>query len=277
MSKRKKQEVDQGEITTAPSERLTAASLQEEVRRLRCRDKKTLARLQGFFKTGKGEYGEHDRFLGLTMPQLRGIVKAHRPSQTKSPSSPPMQSLPLPLPLSEVEALLESPYNEERCLALIFLVDFFQQLPGRQEEIFNFYCQHRHRVNNWNLVDISCYHIIGIYLMDKPRDLLLDWARSPSLWDRRIAIVSTWSFIRQDDLTTTWQIADMLLEDKEDLIHKAVGWMLREAGKRDKKALTTFLAERAHRMPRVMLRYALEKFPPTERKRYLKATEPLSL
>lgn len=239
---------------------VTCKELQAKVRKFQTKDR--VATLQRFFKTGKGEYGENDKFLGVYNPQLRGIVK-----ETE-----------VEVPLHELEKLLASPYNEERALSLMFLADYFKRAKGneqRQREIFDFYCSQTHRINNWNLVDISCYFIVGEHLFQKPRDLLLLWCKSESLWERRIAVVSTMAFIRQGDFSTTLELARQLLDDPEELIHKAVGWMLREIGKRDVDVLHKFLLEHAFRMPRVMLRYSIEKLKPSERTKYLNATESL--
>lgn len=240
----------------------TAQDLQDRVRSFRSKDKKRLAVLQGFFKTGKGQYGEGDQFLGVYNPDLRSIVRSTEDC----------------VPLSELEHLLQSSYNEERALALLFLCDYYKRAKGdgaRREEIFQFYLSQIARVNNWNLVDLSCYHIVGDHLMDKPRDLLLQFAKSDSLWERRIAVVSTFAFIKTGDFSTTLALASQLLEDKEDLMHKAVGWMLREVGKRNTETLHGFLRANAYKMPRVCLRYAVERLSDAQRKKYLKATEAL--
>ncbi len=209
-----------------------------------------------FFKTGPGEYGEGDRFLGLTVPDLRRLARSCTD-----------------LALQDLRALLRSPVHEERLLALLVLVARFRKGgPPQQKRIYDFYMRHRRGVNNWDLVDGSAPHIVGAYLADKDRSILYQFARSRDLWERRIAILATYHFIRHDDFGDTLQIAEQLLADKEDLIQKAVGWMLREVGKRDGKAQKTFLKQHYRHMPRTMLRYAIERFPAAERQRYLKGT-----
>lgn len=206
-----------------------------------------------FFKTGPGDYAAHDRFIGVTVPDLRKIAQ-----QLKD------------LSLHKLQNLMASCVNEERLLALIILVAKYKQSSSDQKEkYYRFYLNNLLHINNWNLVDASAHLIIGAYLFDKDRHFLEELAQSDNLWERRIAIVSTWYFIRQNDTAWTFKIALMLLNDKKDLIHKAVGWMLREAGKRNEKALMAFLADNASNMPRTMLRYAIEKFPLSTRKAYL--------
>jgi len=192
-----------------------------------------------FFKTGPGQYAQHEQFLGVRVPDLRRIAK-----QLKT------------LSLDEIETLLESPFNEKRFLALILLVDRYQK--GKQEEIYHFYLDHLDRVSNWNLVDASAHLIVGAHLIKRDKAVLLELARSHDLWRRRVAIVATWFFIRKKELDWTFKLAEMLLGDEEDLMHKAVGWMLREAGKKDEKRLRSFLKEHEPKMPRTMYRYAIE-------------------
>lgn len=204
-----------------------------------------------FFKTGKGDYSEHDQFLGVRVPDLRKIAKIF-----------------IELPLNELKQLLSSPYNEERLLALLIMVDKYHK-KSLKKEIFEFYLENLKYVNNWNLVDISAHLIIGSYLQDKPKDFLITLASSNILWERRIAIVATWWFIKQGDLKYTIKIAELLLNDKEDLIHKATGWMLRELGKKDSKLLQSFLTNHKKTIPRTMLRYAIEKFSTEKRKEFL--------
>lgn len=206
-----------------------------------------------FFKTGTGQYAEHDTFIGVTIPDLRKISKNF-----------------LDLTFAELTSLLNTQVNEKRFLALLILIHQYEQAtPQQQEQIYQFYINNRQHVNNWNLVDASAHLIVGAYLLDKNKDILIELSQSASLWDRRIAIVSTWYFIRKNDLAWTFKIALLLINDKQDLIHKAVGWMLREAGKRDHNALTDFLDQNIHMMPRTMLRYAIEKFQEKTRKMYL--------
>ena len=209
-----------------------------------------------FFKTGKGEYGEGDQFLGIRVPELRGYAKTYAHT-----------------PLEEVLRLLESPYHEERLLALLLLVQKFAKGDAKlKTAIFDAYLKHTRYINNWDLVDSSAYRIIGPYLEDKNRETLYDLAKSDSLWERRIAIMATLHFIRQKDFNDALELSRKLIDDKEDLIQKAVGWMLREIGNRDRGAEKKFLKEYYKRMPRTMLRYAIEKFPEKERQEYLKGT-----
>lgn len=206
-----------------------------------------------FFKTGEGEYAAHDQFLGVPVPQLRAIAKQHK-------------TLALPATLE----FLHSAINEERLFALILMVERYQTgNEAIREEVFKEYqCQIRY-INNWNLVDASAHLIVGAYLYDREKYYLATLAESTSLWERRIAIVATWYFIRQNDFEWTIKLAEILMHDKEDLLHKAVGWMLREMGKRDEQLLLMFLERHAHDMPRTMLRYALEKFPKAVRADYM--------
>lgn len=200
-----------------------------------------------FFKTGKGEYSEHDQFIGIRVPQLRKIAKDFKN-----------------LSLNELQILILSPFNEERLLALIILENQYNST--NEVEIYNFYIKNIVQVNNWNLVDQSAHNILGRYLFNRNKDLLISFANSKSLWERRIAMVATWYFIRNNHFDYTIKIAEMLLNDSHDLIHKASGWMLREMGKRDRLPLIDFLNKHSSKMPRTMLRYAIEKFPETERK-----------
>src|SRR5688572_1445680 len=210
--------------------------------------------LQRFFRTGPGEYAEGDVFIGVTVPAVRLLVKRFRDA-----------------PLEEVDALLQSAVHEARLLALLLMVQTFRSGDdGLRRRIYRLYLSRTRFINNWDLVDSSAPQIVGAWLAERTRTPLTALARSPSLWKRRIAIVATRHFIRPGDLETTFDIADMLLGDSHDLIHKAVGWMLREAGKRDGAAERRFLASRHQRMPRTMLRYAIEKFPEAERRAYLK-------
>jgi 3-methyladenine DNA glycosylase AlkD len=202
-----------------------------------------------FFKTSPGSYSAHDLFLGVSVPAIRRLAKDY-----------------FDLKQSELDKLLASPYNEERLFALIVLVDQYNQNP---ERIYEYYLSKKHCVNNWNLVDSSAHHIVGAHLFKSNKNVLLTLVQSENLWDRRIAIVSTWYFIRQNELVWTFKLAKKLLKDEEDLIHKAVGWMLREAGKRDEDQLKAFLNEHASQMPRTMLRYSIEKFSPNEKKKYM--------
>jgi 3-methyladenine DNA glycosylase AlkD len=208
--------------------------------------------LQRFFKTGKGEYGEGDIFLGITVPESRDIA-----IQFKD------------LPLEEVESLLKSKIHEERLIALLLLVHNYEKHHERRPEIFNFYLKNTKNINNWDLVDLSAPNIVGNYLLDKDKKILYKLANSNHLWEKRIAIISTFAFIRNNQFSDSLKISEILLADKHDLIHKAVGWMLRETGKRDVAVLEAFLKQHYKKMPRTMLRYAIEKFPESMRKRYL--------
>ncbi len=206
-----------------------------------------------YFKTGKGEYGEGDIFLGITVPEQRKVAHAHAS-----------------LSLLEVCKLLKSPIHECRFTALEIMVYQFEHGNDIQKEkIFTAYLKHTRWVNNWDLVDTSASYIVGKYLFNRSRDILYTLAQSKNIWERRIAIVSTGYFISHSDFADTVKISRMLLSDTHDLIHKAVGWMLREVGKKDKKLLTTFLIKHTHLMPRTTLRYAIERFTPVERKKFL--------
>lgn len=206
-----------------------------------------------FFKTGVGHYAEHDQFIGVSTPVLRKIAKEYAN-----------------LNLKDIQALIEAKINEERLLALIILATQYQQAePDVCEKLYQFYMQNIQHVNNWNLVDSSAHLIVGAHLYKNNKDSLISLAKSESLWERRIAIVATWYFIRQNDLAWTFKISKMLVNDKHDLIHKAVGWMLREAGKKDQAKLVAFLEKHTPKMPRTMLRYAIEKFPEEQRRLYL--------
>lgn len=210
-----------------------------------------------YFKTGEGQYGQHDRFIGVKMPEIRAIAKEHRE-----------------LDLEELHTLLQSAYNEERMLALVVLVDQYKRAsssPEERQRIFDFYLQHTRCVNNWNLVDGSCYFILGEHLIhnNKDRSLLYTLADSADMWERRIAIVSTMAFVRRGDLDDTFALAEKLLRDEHDLIHKAVGWLVKEAGKRDEARLTAFLDRHAADMPRTMLRCAVEKLSANQQKLYM--------
>jgi 3-methyladenine DNA glycosylase AlkD len=209
---------------------------------------------KSFFKTNEGEYSFHDIFLGIKVPDIRKAVKKFETT-----------------PLSEIERLLKSKYHEIRLFALLHMVTSFSKSEkDEKENIYKTYLNNIEYVNNWDLVDSSAHYIIGAYLHDRDRKPLYALAQSDSLWERRIAIVSTFYFIKQNQFDDTLKIAKILLNDKEDLIHKSVGWMLREVGKRDEVKERSFLNVYYKNMPRVMLRYAIEKFSQEERKLYLK-------
>ena len=213
--------------------------------------------LSRFFKTGPGQYGEGDKFLGIKVPVTREVV----------------QNCWRQTSLDDVEECISSDYHEIRLAALLTLVQLFSHAKkdvGKQKEYVDFYLSRTDRINNWDLVDLSCYPLLGEWLLDKDRSILYHLARNgKTIWEQRIGIVSTMTFIRHGQLDDTFAIADILLHHQHDLIHKAVGWLLREAGKKNKTALTDFLDPRYKTMPRTMLRYAIEKFPPEERESYL--------
>lgn len=204
-----------------------------------------------FFKTGSGEYGEGDQFLGIPVPGIRAVAKLDDSH-------------------SDISGLLHSKWHEERLLALFILVRRFERGDETtRRKIYGFYLSETRWINNWDLVDSSASQIVGAWLLHRPRRALGKLAASETLWERRIAVISTLAFIRSGDLDETFRLTKYLLRDSEDLIHKACGWMLREAGKRDVRALEQFLDEHAPAMPRTMLRYAIEKFPEKRRKQYL--------
>jgi 3-methyladenine DNA glycosylase AlkD len=206
-----------------------------------------------FFKTGPGEYGEGDVFIGVRVPVIRKVAKEFKT-----------------LALSHVEVVLHSEIHEERLLALVIMDSQFEKGDSQiRRQIYDLYLANTEHINNWDLVDLSAPQIVGGYLERRSRRPLYRLAKSSSLWERRIAILATFHFIRQDDLDDTMKIAEMLLQDKEDLIHKAVGWMLREVGKRDMAVLEGFLNEHCRVMPRTMLRYAIERLPDRKRRLYL--------
>lgn len=216
-------------------------------------DPEIAAHSQRFFKTGPGEYGEGDRFLGIRMPVLRRIAKQYSD-----------------LSLSDIEALLQSRNHEERLLALLILVLQYKRGDDSSRRlIFDFYARNTRFVNNWDLVDSSAHLIVGPYLADRSKRKLHQWAKSKNLWERRIAIMSTFAYIKEGDFDETLSLTEQLVGDDEDLIHKAVGWMLREIGNRDRRVEEAFLKKHYKEMPRTMLRYAIERFPEGNRKRYL--------
>lgn len=217
-------------------------------------DKKQAKILQGFFKTGIGEYGEGDVFLGIKVPVQRKVAKKFKD-----------------LSLTEIEKLLKSEIHDHRMVALFILVEQFNKNLNDRERIIKLYLKNAAKyVNNWDLVDLSAPKILGEYLLNRPRDILYKFAKSKNLWEKRIAIVSTWTFIRHSDFKDTMKISEILLHDEHDLIHKAVGWMLREVGKKDQSILEKFLTKYSKKMPRTMLRYSIEKFDEKKRKFYMK-------
>ncbi|MBO4605771.1 MAG: DNA alkylation repair protein [Bacteroidales bacterium] len=230
----------------------------------RLADPSQVAGLSRFFKTGPGQYGEGDKFLGIKVPGTRQAVKECWKELT----------------MADLEECIASEYHEVRLAALLALVEMFKHSKGpKREECVQFYLSHTDRINNWDLVDLSCYPLLGVWLLDKDRSLLYDLARNgKNIWEQRIGMVSTMTFVRAGQLDDTFAIADILLYHPHDLIQKAVGWLLREAGKRDQSALESYLkgvmpggdrAPRYRSMPRTALRYAIEKFPEPLRQRYL--------
>ncbi len=220
----------------------------------RYRDAKKAKVLRSFFKTGPGEYAEGDIFLGVTVPVLRDLAKQLKDIELRS-----------------AVKLLRSSIHEERLLALLILIiKYRSSSPNDKEKIYRIYLKNTKYINNWDLVDVTAKHIVGDFLRDKDRSVLYELARSASLWERRIAILSTFHFVENNQFDDTIRIAKLLLSDQHDLIHKAVGWMLREVGKRDLEAEEKFLKKNYKIMPRTMLRYAIEKFPESKRSLYLK-------
>jgi 3-methyladenine DNA glycosylase AlkD len=228
--------------------------LQAELRALA--SAKTAAGSQRYFKTGPGEYGAGDQFLGVTVPSMRALAKQHRDAT-----------------LAEIETLLHSEWHEERLLSLLLLMAFYQRGDDvQQEAAYQLYLANTATINNWDLVDVSAPHIIGRHLFTRPRDLLDQFGGSTVLWERRIAIIATFYFIRQQDYVDSLRLAARLLNDPHDLMHKAVGWMLREIGKRDLATEEQFLQQHYRQMPRTMLRYAIERFPEDRRQAYLRGS-----
>lgn len=211
------------------------------------------SRLQRFFKTGRGEYGEGDKFLGLIVPIQRAIAKKYNN-----------------LSISDIALLINSAYHEFRLIGLFILIYQFNKAnEEKRKQIFKLYISKIKYINNWDLIDLSAPHIVGAYLLRKNKKLLYNFAKAKNIWKRRIAILSTFAFIRNDDFADAIQIATILLYDTHDLIHKAAGWMLREIGKRNQKQEELFLKKHYRRMPRTMLRYAIERFPEKKRRAYL--------
>lgn len=207
-----------------------------------------------FFKTGKGEYGEGDVFYGLNTPEMKSLVQKYWDSICPQ----------------DIQVLLNSEVHEERMIGLLILVKKYEKNTVAQKLIFDFYLENTKNINNWDLVDVTAPNIVGSYLLDKDRKILHELAKSNNLWEKRIAIISTLSFIRKNDFQDTLIISKILLNDKHDLIHKAVGWMLREVGKRNQEIEENFLKKYYKTMPRTMLRYAIEKFDEEKRLEYLR-------
>lgn len=232
---------------------LTATAFGDELKNMASEEE--AQKLQRYFKTGQGQYGEGDQFLGVRMGNLFKLVKKFAD-----------------MPTAELEKLLESPIHEMRAGAISIMdkASRKKRLPDdRRQALFDLYVRRHDRINNWDLVDLGALHMIGMYLIDKRRDILYQWAASQNLWERRSAIVGTAYFIRQNDLDDTFKLAALLVADPHDLIHKAVGWMLRNAGDKDHKRLCEFLDLHAATMPRTMLRNAIEKFDISSRKHYM--------
>ena len=227
-------------------------------------DPSQVAGLSRFFKCGPGQYGEGDKFLGIKVPTTREVVKSTWKEVT----------------FEDLKECISSEYHELRLAALLTLIEIFshsKKKPEVQQSCIDFYLSHTTFINNWDLVDLSCYPLLRVWLLDKDRTILYDLARNgKTIWERRIGIVSTMTFVRAGQLDDTFAIADLFLNENEhlhDLLEKAVGWLLREAGKRDSERLANWLYPRASSMPRTMLRYAIEKFPETERQHFLKLSK----
>lgn len=221
--------------------------IQKELRRYAKKDKVKI--YQSFFKTGKGEYGEGDIFIGVTVPNTRLVARKFKDINT-----------------SQAKALLKSKIHEERLCAILILVEKFKD---NEKEVVDFYLNNIKYVNNWDLVDLSADKILGKYLLNKNRKIIYKLVKSEDLWEKRISILTTFAFIKNNEYKDTLKIAELLLNDKHDLIHKAVGWMLREVGKRNLTEEERFLRKHYKKMPRTMLRYAIEGFQEKKRKRYL--------
>ncbi len=231
---------------------MSAAAIRQKLRALA--DPQQAAHARRFFRTGPGEYGEGDRFLGIRVPELRHLARVWAR-----------------LPRRSTLSLLHSPWHEERLLALLILVGQYQRgSDAERKAIYRLYLDSTDHINNWDLVDVSAPHIVGVWLWQRPRKALERLAASDSLWERRIAVLATFHFIRQGDFADTLRLCARLLDDPHDLIHKACGWMLREVGKRDQAALEDFLRRYHGRMPRTMLRYAIERLPETHRQAWLR-------
>jgi len=231
---------------------MQSARLQSEFKKLA--DPVRAKNLARFFKTGSGEYGEHDQFYGITVPEIRRVASQFHQ-----------------LSLTDIAKLLQSPVHEVRFAALVILVWQFEHGDEAvRQSIYDFYLRHTDQINNWDLVDTSTPKIVGAYLFgQKDRSVLYRLVQSKSIWERRIAVLSTFYFIDHGQFDNSLKLAKLLLKDEHDLIHKAVGWMLREIGKRSESTLREFLDQHAVQMPRTMLRYAIEKFSPPERQKYL--------
>ncbi len=231
------------------------SNIQQDLKKLASSDKANT--LQRFFKTGPGQYGEGDKFIGVMVPDIRKVSQKYKDLSVK-----------------EVLGLLHSPFHEERLCALLILVEQYKKGDSKkQKQIFDLYLKNYKYINNWDLIDLTAPRIVGAYLADKPKDVLYELAHSKNLWQKRVAILSTFQFIYYGQSKETIKIAKILLHDKHDLIHKAVGWMLREVGKRcDEQILLDFLDKHYKTMPRTCLRYAIERLPKARRLAYLKGS-----
>jgi 3-methyladenine DNA glycosylase AlkD len=231
---------------------MAVSSVKKEL--LKNRDKEQAKHLSRFFKTGKGQYGEGDVFLGIKVPVQREVVKKFKD-----------------IDLREIQELLDDEIHECRLTGLLILVNRYKKSENKKE-IFDFYLKNAKRINNWDLVDLTAPNIVGDFLLDKKgeRKILYSLVKSKNLWERRISVLSTFTFLRNKDYDDILKIAEILLKDEQDLIHKAVGWMLRETGKRDKDVEISFLKKHYQKMPRTMLRYAIEKFNDNERAFFMK-------
>ena len=229
---------------------MRARDVRKELRRLSDPEKARV--MQRFFKTGQGEYGEGDIFLGVVVPKSRQIARSFKE-----------------LDIDEVKVLLYSSIHEERLVALLILIHKFNSTSNR-EKIVSFYTDNLKQINNWDLVDLSAPSILGAHLIDKDKDIIYKLSRSENVWERRIAIVATYYFIRKNKFNDTFRICQMLLHDNHDLVHKAAGWMLREVGKRNITLADAFLKKHYAAMPRTMLRYAIERFPEAKKRGYMK-------
>jgi 3-methyladenine DNA glycosylase AlkD len=228
------------------------SELEKEIRKLS--NKEIAEHSSRFFKTGKGEYGEGDKFLGVRVPKLRALAKKHIDTN-----------------LTELKKPLKSPYHEVRLCGFILLVNQYLKSKDSKlkETLYKTYIGHFKYLNNWDIVDVTCPKIIGPHLQDTARGELYEWAKSKNLWKRRVSIISTFHYIRNNDLEDAYKLSRIHLADQHDLMHKAVGWVLRECGKKDLSRLEKFIMTHYKKMPRIMLRYAIEKFPETKRKKIL--------
>jgi 3-methyladenine DNA glycosylase AlkD len=231
---------------------MKAEDVRKRLKKLGTRERAEVS--QRFFKTGPGQYGEGDVFLGVRVPELRRLAKEFKDLASR-----------------EIQGLLRSEVHEERLVALLILVRNYPKADQQaQKRIYGLYMGHLRFVNNWDLVDVSAEHVVGAFLRDKDKSPLYRLARSKDLWERRVSVLATFHYIKRNEFSETLKIARMLLLDEEDLIHKAAGWMLREVGKRDLAVEEKFLKTHYLKMPRTMLRYAIERFPEPKRQRYLK-------